>query len=149
RTPRSGFPRSHFDRHAHRRVHRYGIGSRKTFYEPLDRRKHRMGAYFRNGYRAWVCLFLKKYINRFYIYSIAFNPTAPAMIHSKKAIRFQSVDSLKNKIPIRTAPAAPSPVHIAYAVPRGISRMASDRKKKPPAKDKTTKKSRAKFFFWI
>src|SRR5699024_408830 len=46
-------------------------------------------------------------------YSKTFNPTAPAIMKLRNKRRFQLADSLKNKIPIRTAPAAPSPVHTA------------------------------------
>lgn len=46
-------------------------------------------------------------------YSNNVKPTAPVIIQNKKKIRFQLADSLKNKIPIKTAPVAPNPVQIA------------------------------------
>lgn len=49
---------------------------------------------------------------------------------NRKKIRQKSAASPKYKIPIIAVPKAPMPVHIAYAVPRGIVRMLSERAKK-------------------
>jgi len=48
-----------------------------------------------------------------------FNPATEAMSVKRKNIRQKSVGSLKKIIPTITVPAAPIPVHTAYAVPIG------------------------------
>lgn len=80
-------------------------------------------------------------------YETNFNPTAPKIIHVKKMTRIKLIFSLKNKTPIRTAPVAPSPVQIAYAVARGISRIAKAKNKKPNEKTTTTIASHLQVFF--
>lgn len=70
-------------------------------------------------------------------YPNTFKPTAPVMISDKKTMRFQPADSPKNKAPIKTAPAAPNPVQMAYAVPIGMSRIASAKKMKPNVNETT------------
>lgn len=71
-----------------------------------------------------------------------FNPIAPAIIHDKNNNRF-TFSSLKKTTPINTAPAAPSPVQIAYAVPIGICCIASDKNTKPNANVLTINAKRA------
>lgn len=43
-----------------------------------------------------------------------FKPTAPPIINDKNNKRFQFASSLKKNIPIKTAPAAPNPVHTCF-----------------------------------
>src|SRR5699024_643027 len=64
------------------------------------------------------------------LYFKSFSPTAPAMIQHKKTILFQLADTLKNKMPISTAPAAPKHVQTAYAVPNDMPRIAKERNMK-------------------
>jgi hypothetical protein len=55
---------------------------------------------------------------------IAFNPTMEPMRVVRKKILQKVAGSLKNKIPIKTVPTAPIPVHTAYAVPMGMVLVA-------------------------
>ena len=48
----------------------------------------------------------------------------PMIISAAEAMRQKVAESWKKMMPIRKVPAAPMPVHTAYAVPMGISRCA-------------------------
>src|SRR5699024_3411505 len=74
-------------------------------------------------------------------------PTAPEIIHVKKMTRIKLIFSLKKITPIRTAPVAPKPVQIAYAVARGISRIAKAKNKKRNENTTTTIASHLQVFF--
>src|SRR5579863_8044760 len=56
---------------------------------------------------------------------LSFSPTIPATIRVKQIIRKGSAGSLKITMPRMMLPAAPMPVHTAYAVPKGSDRSAS------------------------
>src|SRR5699024_9528579 len=76
-----------------------------------------------------------------------FNPTAPDMIQAKNNNRFHLAPSLKKRIPINTAPAAPNPVQTAYALPIGILRIANDQKMRSNVYVRTSSARRLSYFF--
>lgn len=70
------------------------------------------------------------------------------MMHVKNKRRTRLAGSLKKRMPMMTAPVAPSPVQMAYAVPNGMSRIANAKKRKPPEKERTSASSqRIRFVF--
>src|SRR5699024_10375589 len=69
------------------------------------------------------------------------------MIQAKHHNHFQLAPSLKKRIPINTAPAAPNPVQTAYAVPIGMLCIANDKKMKPNVNVRTRSARRLSDFF--
>ena len=61
------------------------------------------------------------------VYTI-FRPITDAMSVTMKKIRQKVAGSLKTRMPIRTVPTAPIPVHTGYAVPIGIVLVAFARR---------------------
>lgn len=69
------------------------------------------------------------------------------MMRVKNKNRLKLIGSLKKIIPTMTAPVAPSPVQIAYAVASGISFMAKAKNRKPNENVTITNIKRNRFFF--
>ena len=83
--------------------------------------------------RLYLTIFLNVYLNfhaikYWYYAAVNFNPKIPTSIKQRNTIRKIFTGSLKRKIPSNTAPKAPIPVQMAYAVPIGSVLAASDSK---------------------